>query len=63
MHLDHVLACAAAKKHVLCEKPLGMTVEEAEKMIKACNENGVILGTALMMRFLSQHKAALKLIQ
>jgi len=62
MHLDHVLACAAAKKHILCEKPLGLTVGEAEQMIKACNQNGVILGTALMMRFLSQHKAALKLI-
>ncbi len=62
MHLDHVLACAAGKKHILCEKPLGLTVGEAEQMIKACNQNGVILGTALMMRFLSQHKAALKLI-
>lgn len=62
VHLDHVLACAAAKKHVLCEKPLGMTVGEAEKMILACDNNGVILGTALMMRFLSQHKAALALI-
>ena len=39
-----------------------MTVGEAEKMIQACNKNGVILGTALMMRFLSQHQAALKLI-
>ncbi|MFZ0280589.1 MAG: Gfo/Idh/MocA family oxidoreductase [Bacteroidales bacterium] len=62
LHLDHVLACASAKKHVLCEKPLGMTVGEAEKMILACADNGVILGTALMMRFLSQHKAALALI-
>ena len=62
MHLEHVLACASAKKHVLCEKPLGMTVGEAEKMIQACAGNGVTLGTALMMRFLSQHKAALALI-
>ena len=62
MHLEHVLACAAAKKHVLCEKPLGMTVGEAEKMIQACDKNGVTLGTALMMRFLSQHQAALELI-
>jgi predicted dehydrogenase len=62
LHLEHVLACAAAKKHVLCEKPLGMTVGEAEKMILACDNNGVTLGTALMMRFLSQHKAALALI-
>lgn len=63
MHLDHVIACAREKKHVLCEKPLGMTVKEAEKMIKICNDEGILLGTGLMMRFISQHQAALKLIQ
>ena len=62
MHMVHALACAAGKKHILCEKPLGMTVGEAEKMIEACKQNGVLLGTALMMRFLSQHQAAMKLI-
>ncbi len=63
MHLEHAISCAKAKKHILCEKPLGMTVSEAEKMIKICNQEGVLLGTGLMMRFLSQHQAALKLIQ
>jgi predicted dehydrogenase len=62
MHMVHALACADGKKHILCEKPLGMTVGEAEKMIEACKQNGVLLGTALMMRFLSQHQVALKLI-
>lgn len=63
MHLDHVIACARGQKHVLCEKPLGLTVKEAEKMIKVCKDEGVFLGTGLMMRFHSQHQAALKLIQ
>jgi predicted dehydrogenase len=63
MHLDHVIASANGKKHILCEKPLGMTIGEAEKMIKVSKQNGVFLGTALMMRFLSQHQAALKLIK
>ena len=63
MHLNHVMACAKGKKHVLCEKPLGMNVKEAEKMIKICQDEGVLLGTGLMMRFLSQHQAALKLIK
>ncbi len=62
MHLVHALACTTGKKHILCEKPLGMTVAEAEKMIQACKKNGVLLGTALMMRFLSQHQEALRLI-
>jgi predicted dehydrogenase len=62
-HSEHAIACAKGKKHVLCEKPLGMTVEEAEKMIRICRDEGVYLGTGLMMRFLAQHQAALKLIQ
>ncbi|MFC2125626.1 Gfo/Idh/MocA family protein [Bacteroidota bacterium] len=61
-HLEHVIACAKAKKHILCEKPLGLTVDEVEKMISICDREGVQLGTGLMMRFLSQHQAALKLI-
>ena len=63
IHLEHVIACARAKKHILCEKPLGMTVKESEEMIRICQEEGVILGVGLMMRFLSQHQAALKLIE
>jgi predicted dehydrogenase len=63
MHLDHALACAKGKKHILCEKPLGMTVKEAEKMIKVCKAEGILLGVGLMMRFVSQHKAALNLIK
>jgi len=63
LHLEHAIACAKGKKHVFCEKPLGMSVKEAEKMIRICKEEGVFLGTALMMRFLAQHQAALKIIQ
>ena len=62
-HLEHVEACAKAGKHVLCEKPLGLTIEEAEKMIATCESNKVKLGTGLMMRFLAQHREALKFIK
>ncbi len=62
-HTDHVIACAKAKKHVLCEKPLGMNIQEDENMIRICQEEGVFLGSGLMMRFLSQHQEALKLIE
>ena len=63
LHFEHVIAAAKGKKHVFCEKPLGLTVEEAEKMIAICHEEGVLLGTGFMMRFLSQHQEAAKLIQ
>lgn len=62
-HFKQVLACAKAGKHALCEKPLGMKVREAQKMIEACQQAKVILGTAFMMRFNSQHRAALRMIQ
>ena len=63
VHLEHVAACAEAKKHILCEKPLGLNVEEVEKMILVCEGEDVLLGTGLMMRFLAQHQEALKFIK
>ncbi len=63
LHAEHVRAAARAGKHVLCEKPLGMTVAEAKEMIALCKEMGVKLGCAFMMRFVAQHVEALKLIQ
>ncbi|MHC4569410.1 MAG: Gfo/Idh/MocA family protein, partial [Planctomycetota bacterium] len=62
MHHDQVRICARAGKHVLCEKPLGMTIPEAEEMIESCRTAGVKLGCAFMMRFVAQHVEALKLI-
>ena len=63
MHLEHAVASAKGGKHVFSEKPLGLTAEEAEKMIRTCKDSGVYLGTGFMMRFISQHQAAMKLIQ
>ena len=61
-HQEQTLACASAGKHVLCEKPLGRTVAEAEEMTASCQEAGVQFGAAFMMRFQAQHQAAAQLI-
>lgn len=63
LHSDQVRASAKAGKHVLCEKPLGMTVAEAEEMIEMCKQASVKLGCAFMMRFVAQHQKALRLIK
>jgi predicted dehydrogenase len=63
LHHDQVLECARARRHVLCEKPLGMTVAEADEMVAACRQAGIQFGTAFMMRFHSQHQAALQIVQ
>ncbi len=50
-HREMVVAAAAAGKHVLCEKPLATTREDALAMIAACREHGVKLQIAFPMRF------------
>jgi 1,5-anhydro-D-fructose reductase (1,5-anhydro-D-mannitol-forming) len=45
LHHEHVLACAAAGKPVLCEKPLALSVAAAAEMVAACEAAGVVLGT------------------
>ncbi len=44
MHLEAVLACAAAGKHVLCTKPLGRTAAEAKQMLEAVEKANVFGG-------------------
>jgi predicted dehydrogenase len=48
-HLEIVERCAAAGKHVLLEKPLEITTERAERLVRACAR--VKLGVVLQHRF------------
>ena len=50
-HADQIKACAAAGKHVFCEKPIAKDIPETIEAIKACNTAGVKLMTALQRRF------------
>ena len=50
-HKEMVISAARAKKHILCEKPIATSVEDAEEMIRVCEENGVILQIAFPVRF------------
>jgi predicted dehydrogenase len=43
LHVDIALAAAEAGKHILCEKPIAMTVDDATRMIDAADANGVTL--------------------
>jgi myo-inositol 2-dehydrogenase/D-chiro-inositol 1-dehydrogenase len=43
LHAEMTNDIAAAGKHVVCEKPLAMTLEEADSMIETCRKHGVLL--------------------
>lgn len=50
-HRDIVVAAAEAGKHILCEKPMAMTVFECDEMIAAAEKNSVVLQIGFMRRF------------
>ncbi len=50
-HREVCVDAAAAGKHVLVEKPLAMTLEDCDAIIKACDEAGVVLMVGQILRF------------
>jgi predicted dehydrogenase len=62
LHAEGTLAAARAGKHVLVEKPMGLNVAQAEEMVAACRQAGVLLGSAYMMRFHACHQEAKRLV-
>jgi predicted dehydrogenase len=50
LHVPWTMAAARAGKHVLCEKPISMTVAEAESLLQVREQTGVVLGEAFMIR-------------
>ncbi len=50
LHHPVTLSAARAGKHVLCEKPISLSLEKAEEMIRVCREAGVVLQTGHHLR-------------
>lgn len=63
LHCEWTVKAAEAGKHVLCEKPLGATGAECEKMDRAARESGVVLMEAFMYRFHPRTERVSKLIR
>ncbi len=62
-HKEAVLAAAAAGKHVLCEKPMAMTVADCEAMEAACREAAVVLQVAFVRHFCNEWLKLREIIQ
>jgi 1,5-anhydro-D-fructose reductase (1,5-anhydro-D-mannitol-forming) len=62
-HLPQVLVAAKAGKHVLCEKPLALTEDDAAQMIEVCASHGVKLGTNHHLRCAATHRKMRELIR
>ncbi len=58
IHADGAVAAAQAGKHVICEKPMAITLGGVDRMIGACREAGVALSVIFQYRF---HRDALRL--
>jgi len=63
LHKAQTLAAAAAGKHVLCEKPLALTLADARQMVAACSKAGVVMATNHHLRNAATHRKIRELIR
>jgi 1,5-anhydro-D-fructose reductase (1,5-anhydro-D-mannitol-forming) len=61
-HQAQAIAAARTGKHVLCEKPLALTVAGAQAMVEACRAAGVVMGTNHHLRNAAAHRAMREMI-
>jgi predicted dehydrogenase len=58
LHREMTVRAAQASKHVLCEKPIALSVEDGRAMIDACEKANVRLFIGQVLRFVSQYASA-----
>jgi predicted dehydrogenase len=63
LHVPWSIKAAEAGKHVLCEKPIGLSVAEAKQLRDARDRTGVKIGEAFMVRTHPQWLKALDLVR
>lgn len=62
-HAEWVIAAARAGKHVFCEKPMAITLEEADRAIAAAKQAGIVLQVGFNRRFVSGFAAAIAAVK
>jgi len=62
-HKEQAFKAARAKKHILIEKPVAMTSQDGEEVLKVCRQEGVLIAVGLMMRFHAYHQKMKEIIE
>ena len=63
LHAEISIEALKRGKHVLCEKPMAMTLEDSELMVKTAEETGKVLNIAHNQRLNGAHRRAKELLQ
>jgi glucose-fructose oxidoreductase len=63
LHAEYAIRAAEAGVHVLCEKPMAVTVDECQRMIEACQQHRVKLMTAYRLHFEQINLKAIALVR
>ncbi|NPV54499.1 MAG: Gfo/Idh/MocA family oxidoreductase [Firmicutes bacterium] len=62
LHEEYVTKAARAGKHILCEKPIALDVDGADRMVQAARDAGVKFMVAHVVRFWPEYAAAKRLL-
>ena len=62
LHYSHTLRAAAAGKHVLCEKPVALTLTDAWSMVRACEAAGLVFGVNHHLPCADTHREIRRLV-
>jgi len=62
-HKEQAFKAARAKKHILIEKPVALSAQEGEEVLKVCRQEGVLITVGLMMRFHAYHQKMKEIVE
>jgi 1,5-anhydro-D-fructose reductase (1,5-anhydro-D-mannitol-forming) len=62
-HFDQAMAAIKARKHLLCEKPIAMSLSHAEQMVTAAKSANLIFATNHHIRVAGSHQLVRKMIE
>lgn len=61
LHAEYTIRAAKAGKHIICEKPMAITVNECDEMISACRKAGKLLSVAYRLHHDPYHQELVKI--